>query len=205
MKGFFLIIGSLLVCYTALASNVETHVEAESSESNDSRGVMLVPRIISRRKHDPEDSPEGQRTLYNPLDSNQSDSDDDDDFYPRTPFHKLYPRHRVGESVDALGSEETAVEELAALVEFGCDIFDNLKKAVVQGVKTGVRGAGKAATAYAVHKIFGYSLTDEDETKINEILQNPSWIPIAIDQLHQACSSAKKSSPITVSASDSNM
>jgi hypothetical protein len=168
----------LLASQPAFASTLEGDVDHESRDSTDlsavaSSGVELIPRGIHW--------------------SENHNNPDFDMSYPQTPYHELYPRHRVGEQVDSLGYTETTAEDLALLVELGCELFGSWKEAIFDGVKTRVRGAGKAAASYAMQKLFGYELSEEDQRKLAEIMQNPSWIPIAIDQMHQACASVKES------------
>ena len=162
----------LLASQPAIASTLEGDVDHDSRDSTDlsavaSSGVELIPREIRWSEN------------HNIPDFDMS--------YPQTPYHELYPRHRVGEQVDSLGYTETTAEDLALLVELGCELVGSWKEAIFDGVKTRVRGAGKAAASY------GYELSEEDQRKLAEIMQNPSWIPIAIDQMHQACASVKES------------
>lgn len=168
----------LLASQPAIASSVEGDVDRDTRDFIDFSAVAspdleLVPRGIRW--------------------SQNHNNPDFDMSYPQTPYHKLYPRHRVEEQVDSLGYTETTAEDLASLVELGCELFGSWKEAIFDGVKTRIRGAGKATASYAVQKVFGYELSEEDQKKLAEIMQNPSWIPIAIDQMHQACASVKAS------------
>lgn len=121
--------------------------------------------------------------------------------YPQTPFNELYPRESLDESLDPLGyGDESTAEAFGLLMESGCAFLGTVKNVVLEGAKSRMRGAGNAAAVYAVRRVFGYELTTEDQSKLEQILANPSWMPILIDQLHKACASDAPST----STNDSN-
>jgi hypothetical protein len=129
--------------------------------------------------------------------------------YPLTPYHEMYPRY--DEEVDALAakhrgflfghrsfpytdSDAEIYEGIESMAELGCALYEGLKgfvaekkNAVVEGAKGRLRSAARGAAVYSIQKLFGYTVTPEDEAKISEILNQPSLVPHIIDRLHAAC------------------
>jgi hypothetical protein len=134
----------------------------------------------------------GRRVKFDSVDESSMETE-----YPKTPFIKHFPRYRVDEPVEPLAVFEDAVDDIHLLAQFGCGMYSEIRAelykrrdALIQGAKKQLRATGEAAALYSIKKIFGYELTEEDKSKLSEILENPRWISLAIDTLHRACASA---------------
>ncbi len=79
-------------------------------------------------------------------------------------------------------------------VELACEVYEELKgyaaskmDELLGSLRKRARQTGSEVSAYAVRKVFGYEITEADKLKLEGIFVNPSWISIAINQLHSAC------------------
>jgi vacuolar-type H+-ATPase subunit H len=85
-------------------------------------------------------------------------------------------------------------ERLLSAVELACEVYEELevyaaskKDELLGSLRKRARQTSSEVFAYAVRKVFGYKMTEADKLKLEGIFANPSWISIAINQLHSAC------------------
>ena len=194
MRAYFWALIAVAICANHCSASVsrELYVIAEEETEDDSHATPHpVPAGILRKSGSPSS---GRRVTFGSEDESTSSTETE---YPLTPYIEHFARARMEEPVEPLAVFSEAVDDISFLAHFGCGLYSEIsselyrrRDALISGAKKQLRATGQAAAVYSIKKVFGYELTEEDKSKLGEILENPRWVSLAIDTLHKACASA---------------
>ena len=183
-----------LICVLSVASSSTIDGESELSVSD---SIALVES--QSRKY-----PRGKRVSFDQLDDHRprfsegSNTSEDATEFPRTPYVEYYAKEY--EDADPLMKRDNGsfADDLPWMLGGGCSVIEEIKlelirrrTALVDGVKTNLRASGEAAATYAISKLFGYTLTEEDKAMVSDMVSRPDWIPNLIRSMHAVCNTTR--------------